>query len=72
MSSAEYARGYIPSTNALNNIRTGGFGAHMIFALDPSRSNFNSTQTRALQNIAKVLFDDELVIDRSQIYSKDW
>ncbi|MCS4227001.1 BT_3987 domain-containing protein [Sphingobacterium sp. BIGb0165] len=72
MSSAEYARGYIPSTNALNNIRAGGFGAHMIFALDPSRSNFNSTQTRALQNIAKVLFDDELVIDRSQIYSKDW
>lgn len=72
MSSAEYARGYIPYTSDLNEIRTGGFGAHMIFAFDPNRSNFEWLQTPALQNVAKILFDDELVIDRSQIYSKDW
>lgn len=72
MSSAEYNLGRIPSTTALNNIKTGGFGAHMIFAFDPNRANFNSTQTVALQNVAKILFDDELVIDKDQIYSKDW
>ncbi|MDR2282778.1 MAG: endo-beta-N-acetylglucosaminidase F1, partial [Sphingobacterium sp.] len=72
MSSAEYNLGRIPSTSALNNLRTGGFGAHMIFALDPNRANFDRVQTPALQNVAKILFDDELVIDKSQIYAKDW
>lgn len=72
MSSAEYARGYIPSTSDLSDIRTGGFGAHMIFAFDPNRDNFEWLQTPALQDVAKTLFDDELVIDKSQIYSKDW
>lgn len=72
MSSAEYNLGRIPSTTALNNLRTGGFGAHMIFAFDPNRANFEWLQTPALQNVAKVLFDDELIIDRSQIYTKDW
>ncbi|MDF2514822.1 MAG: hypothetical protein K0R59_118 [Sphingobacterium sp.] len=26
----------------------------------------------ALQNVATTLFDDELVVDLSQIYKKDW
>lgn len=72
MSSGEYNIGRWPSTAALNNIRSGGFGAHMIFALDPTRANFKSHQTPALQNVAKILFDDELVINQSQVYSKDW
>ncbi|MBL1407240.1 BT_3987 domain-containing protein [Sphingobacterium faecale] len=72
MSSAEYNLGRLPSTSALTNLRTGGFGAHMIFAFDPNRANFDGLQTPALQNVARILFDDELVIDKSKIYAKDW
>lgn len=72
MNSAEYAQGRVPSVTALNTIRNGGFGAHMIFALDPKRANFNNVQRPALQNLAKYLFDDDLIFDESQSYSKDW
>ncbi|WP_202111275.1 BT_3987 domain-containing protein [Sphingobacteruim zhuxiongii] len=72
MSSAEYARGYIPHSSQLENIRKGGYGAHMIFALDPHRYNFDWLQKPALQDLARILFDDELLIDESQIYTKDW
>lgn len=72
MSSGEYAQGRFPTTTALNNIRTGGYGAHMIFAFDPNRANFTSRQKPALENIAKILFDDELVYDPAKKYAKDW
>ncbi len=72
MASAEYARGYTPYTWELEDLRNGGYGAHMIFAFDPHRNNFNWLQKPALQDLAKILFDDELVIDESQIHAKDW
>lgn len=72
MSSAEYALNRYPTTTALNNLRAGGYGAHMIFSFDPTRSNFSSNQQPALENLATILFDDQLVVDQTQIYAKDW
>lgn len=72
MSSAEYVLNIIPNENALKQIRNDGFGAHMIFAYDPCRSNFDSIQKPALQDVARILFDDELVVDEQHIYKKDW
>lgn len=70
LSSQEYSRGYFASNTALQNIRNNGYGAHMIFAMDPNRSNFDEQQA-SLQSIAKILFDDELVYS-GKPYPKDW
>ncbi|TDS09744.1 glycoside hydrolase family 18 protein [Sphingobacterium paludis] len=72
MSSGEYALNRYPTTAALQNLRSGGYGAHLIFAFDPNRANFSSRQMPALQNIASILFDDELVFDTTHRYTKDW
>ena len=72
MSSGEYGLNRYPTTTALRNLRSGGYGAHMIFAFDPNRANFSSRQMPALQNIASILFDDELVFDTNHRYAKDW
>ena len=69
--SQEYARGITTSETNLKRLRDGGYGAHMIFAMDPLRYNFEYTQKPSMQRIAKVLFDDELVYD-GKPYSKDW
>lgn len=54
----------------LQTIRKNGYGAHMIFAMDPNRNN-RSKQERALQRCANAFYDDELVIE-TPYYSKDW
>lgn len=69
--SQEYSRGYTTSETNLKRLRDGGYGSHMIFAMDPLRYNFEYTQKPSMQRIAKVLFDDELVYD-GKPYSKDW
>ena len=69
--SSEYARGYIyTSQSYLGSMREQGYGAYMIFAMDPNRSNVN-TQINSMSNIAKYLFDDELEVDYN-FYKKDW
>ncbi|MGJ1198726.1 BT_3987 domain-containing protein [Sphingobacterium spiritivorum] len=68
--SQEFARGYYTTAANLKRLRDGGYGAHMIFAMDPNRSNF-LRQQRQMSDIAKTLFDDELVFD-GKIYKKDW
>ena len=69
--SSEYARNYIyTSEDKLKSMREEGYGAYMIFAMDPNRSNVNQ-QIESMGNIAKYLFDDELVVD-DNYYKKDW
>lgn len=68
--SQEFNRGYFTSRYNLQNLRNNGYGAHMIFAMDPFRSNY-SRQRTAMQMIAEELFDDELVVDNN-FYRKDW
>lgn len=70
LSSQEFNRGRFASESALSSLRSNGYGAHMIFAMDPNRNNASS-QISAMQRIAKVLFDDELVYD-GKPYKKDW
>lgn len=69
--SQEFNRGYYASESDLAKLRSGGYGAHMIFAMDPNRGNFLSKQLPAMQRIAKTLFDDELVYDNKP-FKKDW
>lgn len=69
--SQEFSRGYFTSESNLRSLRSNGYGAHMIFAMDPLRSNFTSRQKPALTRIASTLFDDELVYDEKP-YAKDW
>lgn len=68
--SQEFAMGRIASLNNLNRLRADGYGCHMIFALDPNRSNVNS-QHNSLSNCATAFYDDELVIDPTN-YPQDW
>lgn len=68
--SQEFNRGYFTSESSLKEIRARN-GAHMIFAMDPNRSNFARGQISAMQQIATHLFDDELVYD-GKPYKKDW
>ncbi len=69
--SQEYARGYTTSETNLKSLRDGGYGAHMIFAMDPFRRNFSYSQKPSMERIARALFDDELVYD-GKPYKKDW
>lgn len=69
--SSEYNQGrFYTSQSYLGSMREQGYGAYMIFAMDPNRSNVNS-QINSMSNIAKYLFDDELVVDYN-FYAKDW
>lgn len=68
--SQEFSRGYWTSDSNLENMRNDGYGSHMIFAMDPFRSNFDR-QKQAMGRIADKLFDDELVYDENP-YKKDW
>lgn len=68
--SQEFNRGYWASEYSLKDLRTRN-GAHMIFAMNPNRSNFTRGQIPAMQRIAEHLFDDELVYD-GKPYKKDW
>lgn len=68
--SQEYSRGYYTSKNNLQSLRNNGYGAHMIFAMDPFRWNVDR-QVSSMQDIAETLFDDELVVDENY-HRKDW
>lgn len=71
MASQEFARGYFADESDLVALRQGGYGAHMIFGLNPNVWWFKSYQIPALQLVAKTLYDDELVYD-GKVYPKDW
>ncbi len=68
--SQEFAQTRIASQSNLQKMRDNGYGAHMIFALDPYRSN-NRYQEIGLQRCAQAFYDDELVVDPTS-YAKDW
>ncbi|MDR1091488.1 MAG: DUF1735 domain-containing protein [Prevotella sp.] len=71
--SQEFARNYYTSDSNLQRLRSNGYGGHMIFAMDPFRTNFSSRQLPAMESIAKILFDEELVYaGDDKRYSKDW
>lgn len=67
--SSEYAQGRFASASDLTGIREDGYGAHMIFAMDPYRPNAAS-QRDHLELIADKLYDDELVV--ADPFPKDW
>lgn len=68
--SQEFNRGYWASEANLKNMREEGYLSHMIFAMDPNRTNFGS-QVVAMQKMARAFYDDELVFDGKK-YPKDW
>lgn len=69
--SQEFAQGRTASESNLRRMRDGGYLSHMIFAMDPTRSNFNGSQLPAMQRMARAFYDDELVFDGIK-YEKDW
>ncbi len=71
MGSQELNYGYYQTEETLKGYWDKGYGSHMVFALDQSRSNFQSRQMTALQNVAKAYFNDDVVYD-GNFYSKDW
>lgn len=68
--SQEFNLGRFANANNLRNLRNNGYGSHMIFAMDPNRSNVWN-QENSLKNMAEIFYDDELVIDPTN-YTKDW
>lgn len=69
--SQEFNLGKLTSENNLKTMRANGYGSHMIFAMDPNRSNFDWEQLPAMERIARAFYDDELVFDGVK-YTKDW
>ena len=66
----ECAQGRMKSLSQLQSMRRNGYGAIMMFAMDP----FRSTATRqddAFANMAQAFYDDEVVIDYSCKYKPD-
>lgn len=67
--SQEFARGTIFSIYGkwygytYERIIEEGYGAHMIFAMNPTTRNFESQQLPEMEEMAKVLCKDELVFD---------
>lgn len=61
--SSEYAQSRFAGTSSLTNIRTQGYGGHMIFALNPCRREKDnwSSQLNHLKSIATYMYEDELV-----------
>lgn len=68
--SQEFRRNIVASESQLKYIRDNNYGAHMIFGMNPTLDSFSSQKSR-MEQIAKVLFDDELVYDERP-YKKDW
>lgn len=69
--SQEFSQGRTASETNLTNMRKNGYLSHMIFAMDPNRSNFTSSQLPAMQRMARAFYEDELVFDGIK-YPKDW
>lgn len=68
--SQQFNYGTYASEGVLQQIRDDGYGAHMIFAMDPNRGNASS-QIAAMERMARIFYDDELV-DSGERYPKDW
>lgn len=68
--SQEFRKNIVATQSQLEFIRNNNYGAHMIFGMNPALDSF-STQKSFLSQIAKVLFNDELVYDERP-YKKDW
>ena len=69
--SQEFNQGRTASESSLRSMRENGYLSHMIFAMDPNRSNFEWTQMSAMERMARAFYDDELVFDGIK-YPKDW
>ena len=69
--SQEFSQGRTASESNLKRMRDNGYLSHMIFAMDPNRSNFDSSQLPAMQRMARAFYNDELVFDGIK-YPKDW
>lgn len=69
--SMEFAQGlWYASESTLRNMRNDGFGAHMVFAMDPYRSTA-SGQEGAMDKLARAFYEDEVVVEAAR-YAKDW
>lgn len=68
--SQEYNLGKAMTSNSKTIEGYKKYGAHMIFAMDPFRSNL-SRQVSSMEAIAKGLYGDDLVVDEA-FYKKDW
>lgn len=69
--SQEFNLGSTASESNLRSMRENGYLSHMIFAMDPNRSNFEWIQMSAMERMARAFYDDELVFDGIK-YPKDW
>lgn len=78
--SMEFAQGrWYASESTLRSMRNEGFGAMMVFAMDPLRRNSKGEinednvkgQEEAMGKLAKAFYDDEVVVDPTT-YPKDW
>lgn len=69
--SMEFAQGrWYATETTLRNMRNDGYGAMMVFAMDPYRENADG-QDAAMAKLAKAFYNDEVVIDPTK-YPKDW
>lgn len=69
--SMEFAQGrWYATESTLTNMRNDGYGAHMVFAMDPYRSTA-SGQESAMGKLARSFYNDEVVVDPVR-YPKDW
>ncbi|WP_331933654.1 BT_3987 domain-containing protein [Prevotella sp.] len=72
--SQEYTGRYFSNAGALQSLVDQGSRAHMIFAMDPNRSNYYR-QLQSMQAMARVFYQDELVVTKNKdgrFYQKDW
>jgi hypothetical protein len=69
--SQEFARGRWATEANLKKMKDNGYGAHMIFAMSTTTSNFQSEQLPAMQKIARAFYDDECVYDGNS-HPADW
>lgn len=69
--SMEFAQSRWGATeNTLRGMRNAGYGAHMVFAMDPTRGN-EWGQDQAMGKLARSFYDDEVVVDPTK-YAKTW
>jgi len=54
----------------LQQLRDEGFGANMVYALNPDKY-IESSQLKVLEAVTRILFDDELLYD-GKTYSSEW
>ena len=69
--SQEFARYNFTTEEKLEKMRNEGYGAHMIFSMNPLHPYNFHLQKQSMEMVANKLFDDELVYDEKP-YEKDW